>query len=85
MREHVLLEIATLLAGIVALCTFESFLTGVRENVLLEIASLFTKIVALSAFEGILPESTRRCFLGRQHDCKNICTVCTQKALSIQF
>ena len=27
MREHVLLEIATLLAGIVALCTFESFLT----------------------------------------------------------
>ena len=57
MREHMFLEIATLLAGIVALCTitFESFVTGMREDVLLEIASLFTKIVALSAFEGILP------------------------------
>ena len=35
--------------------------------------------------KGLSPEWMSRCFLGRQHDCNNICTVCTRKALSIQF
>ena len=30
--------------------------------------------------KGFSPEWMRRCFLGRQHDCKNICTMCTRKA-----
>ena len=30
--------------------------------------------------KGLSPEWMSRCFLGRQHDCKNICTMCTRKA-----
>ena len=55
MREQVLLEVASLFAGIVALCALESFLTRMRENVLLEIANLFARIIALSAAERIVP------------------------------
>ena len=55
MGEHVLLKIANLLAGIIALSAFERFLTRMRENVLLEIATVIARIIALSAFERILP------------------------------
>ena len=55
MREHVLLEIASCFAGIIALSAFKRILSRMRENVILEGASLFAGIIALSAFERILP------------------------------
>ena len=50
-----LFEIATVIAGMVALSAFERFLSRMRENMVLEGGSLFAGVVALSAFERILP------------------------------
>ena len=55
MREHVVLEVARLFAGIVALCALECFLTRMCENVFLEVVSFFEGIVTLPAFERIHP------------------------------
>ena len=54
MREQVRLEMASLFAGIVALCALEFFFTRMCENVLLEGGFSGTRIVALCTVESFL-------------------------------